>query len=557
MAGLAGAGHADGGTVTAFRRTFIQAAGLRIHYRSAGSGAPVVMLHPSPLSSQAVLPVASEVARHCEVFAPDTPGYGLSDPLPRRPRTLDEYLAPLAAMLDALGIGRCCLYGAATGAQIALEFACRHPERIELLVMDAAGHIPEARCRELVQGYFPDVAPRADGSHLLTLWGLVRDLGVFFPWNDARRGTRIERDLPAAAVMQAMLLDYLRAGSRYDWAYRSAFHNEHADRVARCRVPALLTRWPSSIALPITDALIGEGLPRNFEVLPLGPSMADRAAGIAAAVASRTAGLPVAEPRGTPAATSGFAGEIAAADGLQLHARVARAGSRRPLVALHGAGGAARLLESLLAPLAAARPVIALDLPGHGDGDQLQLLPGDLVTPLRAALDGLAVTDADLLGVGLGAGIAAALRQGEPARFGRFVAVDRSAPPGAPWPSLAPRLDGSHLLEAWFMLRDARLWLPWHERTVAAMRRAAEPDLDPAGLQAELVELMKCGEHYAAAAAREAAWRAAASDCAPGPTLILLDPDSTQATAPAGADEGVWLGATAETGEAIRTWLDG
>jgi len=521
---------------TAFRRAFVQAGALRIHYRRGGTGAPVVMLHPSPLSSSVVLPVAAEIATRCEVFAVDTPGYGLSDPLSRRPASLADYLQPLHDVLDALGIQRCCLYGAATGAQIALEFAARFPKRVALLVMDTAGHIPAPDCERLVDGYFPDVTPRADGAHLATLWGLVRDLGVFFPWNDTRRVARIRRDLPPPAVMQAMLLDYLRAGARYDWAYRPAFYNERAERLRHCRVPSVLTRWPSSIALAITDALIAEGLPANFELLPLGPSLADRAMGIADAIALRIRDLPQATGASHVVPTGRFYSQFLDAGDLQLHARMASAGAGRPLVTLHAAGASARLLEPLLAPLVARRPLIAIDLPGHGESDGSTALPADLVEPVRQALDGLAVAGADLLGDGLGATVTGALHRSDPARFGRQAVLDRRTPVGAPWPDLRPRLDGGHLFEAWHMLRDRRLWEPWHERVASAVRGDADPDLSADSLHAELVELLKCGERFPDAIRREAGSGSSRHPEAV-PMAIPADPVA------AGATIRRWLGA--------------
>jgi hypothetical protein len=72
------------------------------------------------------------------------------------------------------------------------------------------------------------------------------------------------------------------------------------------------------------------------------------------------------------------------------------------------------------------------------------------------------------------------------------------------FPDVSPRTDGAHLLAAWFMLRDRRLWLPWHRRTAAGIPRDGTPELGGRSLHAELVELMKCGEGPAAAAAVEA-----------------------------------------------------
>jgi pimeloyl-ACP methyl ester carboxylesterase len=489
-----------------FRRGFVQSGSLRVHYRTAGHGPPVVMLHPSPLSSQAVLPVATAIAGERQVFALDTPGYGLSEPLPARPASLDPYLPVIDGVLDALGIARCCLYGAATGAQLALEYASRYPRRVSLLVMDAAGHIEPEDCDRLVQGYFPDVAPRADGGHLATLWGLVRDLGVFFPWNDPRPAARIEKDLPPATFMQAMLLDYLRAGTRYDWAYRPAFHNERAERVRRCTVPGVLTRWPGSIALSITDALIEEGLPDSFRVLHLGPTLAERARGIAKAIAEGPADPAATLPVRDAAAGNGFTSALLPAGAGQLHARISNAGSGRPLLALHRAGASGRQMERWLAPLAGKRPVIALDLPDHGDNEAIDLPYADWVDLLHQAVCSLGLEQADLLGDGLGGHLAGRLHASQPRHYPQVALVSRHLPRSqdVAWPVLTPSLDGSHLFCGWYLLRDRRLWWPWDRRSAQAIRRVAE-NLGAQSLHEDWTDLMKCGERFAPLAATEAA----------------------------------------------------
>ncbi len=54
------------------------------HYRRCGSGPAVVLLHESPRSSVALLPLI-ELGDGLTIFALDTPGYGGSDPPLTRP----------------------------------------------------------------------------------------------------------------------------------------------------------------------------------------------------------------------------------------------------------------------------------------------------------------------------------------------------------------------------------------------------------------------------------------------------------------------------------------
>lgn len=478
--------------------------------RSAGSGPPVVLLHPSPLSGRAVLPVAEALRDRFTVHAIDTPGYGLSDPPSRRPDSLDDYLDDFLGALDELGVGRCAIYGAATGAQLAIALARRAPERVALLVLDAAGHFDAAETERIVGGYFPDLAPRDDGSHLATTWTMVRDLFAFFPWCDRRPSARLDRDLPPVAVLQDFLLDYLRTGERYDWAYRPAFYHERVERAREVTVPALLVRWPSSPVVGATDAMIAAGLPPNFAVLRPGPTPAERYACIAAAVRERHQAGAAAAPRCTPAPPGRFNSRWLDCGDLPLLARVQPEGDGRPLLLLHGAGGSASAMERRWAPQHPDRPRFCIELPGHGEsgpwpgGGPAQALES-LADRLESALAGLGLDEFDAVAGPLGLRVLDALRARHPGRLRRLQEVDplaRRTLPLADWlrrhaPDLAPALDGTHVWRAWQHARDAALWSPWWLRTRAAALAAPLPGA--AELQARVVDLMKAAPAYAAA----------------------------------------------------------
>lgn len=492
------------------KRAFVWVDGRQVHYRNAGRGAPVVLLHPSPLSSAAVLPVATSIAQHFEIFALDTPGYGLSDALAQRPDTLADYLPALAVTLDALGLQRVCLYGCATGAQIAIEFAKTYPERVALLVLDTAGHIPADECDAIVKDYFPDMTPQPDGRHLATLWQMLRDLFVFFPWCDTRAQSRIARDLPPPAVMQSMLLDYLRAGKDYHLAYRPAFYNERAERTQAVRVPTVLTRWQGSIALRITDDLIAAGLPANFTVLPLGASPAERTSGIAAWLQQHYApDMAVRRaPAGAPAAASRLHRGYLALDGMQLQIWQ-RSGDDgdRPLLLMHDVCGSSAVTLAGLGTTARGRTLLALDLPGHGESDAdreaASFDPQRDAQRLRTALRQLGLDSCDILAEGTARLTAAELARQQPGVVSNIALLDESsAPPSslavAAAPDLEARADGTHLLNAWHWLRDQALWR-WPGVTSATAIRDGEPGarLSADLLHLRLTELMKIGPAFA------------------------------------------------------------
>jgi pimeloyl-ACP methyl ester carboxylesterase len=110
-------------------------------------------------------------------------------------------------------------------------------------------------------------------------------------------------------------------------------------------------------------------------------------------------------------------------------------GSGRPLVLLHGGLMTAELsFAPLLAPLAADRQVIVVELQGHGHTADtgramtIEALAADVI----ALLDQLGIEQADLFGFSLGGLVGYAIARSAPARIGRLIAAsaDPYRPPG-------------------------------------------------------------------------------------------------------------------------------
>ncbi|MFK7828773.1 MAG: alpha/beta fold hydrolase [Congregibacter sp.] len=137
----------------------------QIHYREAGAGLPCVLLHPSPLSSAALVPTIDLLAPIVRCLALDTPGYGYSDPLPKSCDTSDlgPYVSAVADFVSTLGLERPILYGSATGAQIAIEFAKTHAELCGGLLLENVALFSEEERANIIDGYFPDISPKDDG----------------------------------------------------------------------------------------------------------------------------------------------------------------------------------------------------------------------------------------------------------------------------------------------------------------------------------------------------------------------------------------------------------
>jgi len=260
--------------------------GTQTHYRYHGDGLPLLLLHPSPLSSGWMEPTMAALPDGVCAIAPDTPGYGASDPLPEPSDDLSGYATWLRRFVAALGFERVGVYGSATGAQIAIEFARAWPEAAHFLVLDNAAHFTDAERDHMLAHYFPDLSPCEDGDHLRKAWEMVNATCQWFPWFEQDEEHRYA---PAGAVpletRQAMLVDQLRAGPDYARAYRGAFLNEDANRLVGVAAPTRIIRWRGGMLRRFTDRFDALGLPANIGMVHCGPTMEQRLAATRGAVA--------------------------------------------------------------------------------------------------------------------------------------------------------------------------------------------------------------------------------------------------------------------------------
>ena len=267
-------------------RGYTGPAGAQIHYRALGEGPPVCLLHASPLSSAFMIgQMQALAAAGYRAIALDTPGYGQSDPLPSPPTTLADYARAFLAGIDDLGIRSFGLYGTATGAQLALAIARMAPERVTRLVLDNCGLFTEEQVADWEPRYFPDLSPRADGSHMAKVWDIARRQFLSFPWFSEAPEHQLNRPPSPLAIVQSMANHFLLATPSYDLAYRLAFHAENATSFVGLTVPTVFIDWEGSIVRREARALIAEGLPSCVTIMTAASSMEARFDAVAAAFA--------------------------------------------------------------------------------------------------------------------------------------------------------------------------------------------------------------------------------------------------------------------------------
>jgi pimeloyl-ACP methyl ester carboxylesterase len=158
-------------------RGYVNTSDGQIHYRSAGTTGPaLVMIPESPLSTAIFEEILPELGKSLRVWAFDTPGYGMSDP-PSEPITIPEYARRILAAIDGLSIREFAIAGAHAAASIATEVACQAgPQRVTHAILTGVSVITEEeRAAFWKKGWtLRDVEPDANGAYLKAVWDFYR-----------------------------------------------------------------------------------------------------------------------------------------------------------------------------------------------------------------------------------------------------------------------------------------------------------------------------------------------------------------------------------------------
>lgn len=179
----------------------VEVGGLRVAYRRAGLGPPLVLLHGGLGDSREWRRQLEGLADEFTVLAWDAPGCGGSSDPPATFR-LPDYADCLAGFIQALDLGRPHVGGLSWGGGLALELYRRHPqiprslvlasayagwagslppevvaERLER-VMGEAERPPEQWVPGYLSGLFTDSAPAEVVEEALAMMLEVRPAGI-------------------------------------------------------------------------------------------------------------------------------------------------------------------------------------------------------------------------------------------------------------------------------------------------------------------------------------------------------------------------------------------
>jgi pimeloyl-ACP methyl ester carboxylesterase len=218
-----------------FETTFVDVRGRKTELRRAGVGRPLLYLHAAGGDTEG-LPALDVLAGERAVLLPMHPGFAGSEGL-EQIDSIEDLAFHYLELLDSLRLDQIDVIGSSYGGWIAVELACRWPERVRRMVMvDPAGlWLDEAPMTELFGAEPPELAER-----------LFRDQSL--PHAQLLRAMTDLADLPDEILLPQV--HAMAATAKVAW--NPYFHNPKLpDRLHRVTMPVLIVWGRSDGLIPL------------------------------------------------------------------------------------------------------------------------------------------------------------------------------------------------------------------------------------------------------------------------------------------------------------------
>lgn len=474
-----------------------------MHYRHAGSGPVVVMLHASPTSAKVMEPVQKIFATDFSTVAVDLPGFGLSEPLGLDVLKTEDLADAIVALLDELRIKEAAFYGRHTGAGVAVEIAHRHPTRVSMVLADGFPVFENPYSDQRLEEYLGSIDPKFDGSHLLWVWFRYRDLYVFWPWDKRSAAARADTSMPAVDSLHRGALEMLEAGNEFRKVYASAFRHAGLKMIGEVKKPVCYGNRPGDSQFHTMKKYPADSWTMEFPREQAAAAVMEREV-----LKRHPAASGFTPPENDFPVGGGFpAVGYAAFEGKQTLLRAKGFEHQGvPTLILHDLPGSSALHVGLLEEIGKSRPVFSIDLMGQGESrtsEEVDVCVETWVRQTKTAVASLGLQRVNVLALGTAAavgvelalsagdGVASLVLQSPPALDAATRAEFAEKYPVA----ADPAWDGSHLTRVFHHLRDQELWWPWYRREPGSIRRN-EPRLDPADLTLRVRECVKQPRFY-------------------------------------------------------------
>lgn len=223
-------------------RAFVRIKEGLVHYRHAGTQTedgplPLYMMHAGPGSSRGLSGLVSLLGESRQCIAADTLGFGESVPPEPEQPDLVYYADSVVRIWDALGIEKADVYGSHTGANVGMEIAIAHPDRVRKLVFDGVALFDPALAADMLENYAPEITPEPNGEHFLWAWNFIKDMGVYFPHYKRDAEHYMGREPWPPQVIHGYVIDVMKAMNHYHKGYNAVFRHKTHDRLPLVPVP--------------------------------------------------------------------------------------------------------------------------------------------------------------------------------------------------------------------------------------------------------------------------------------------------------------------------------
>ncbi len=214
---------------TFVRRAFTDSRWGQLHYRgihppeAQRTRRPLICFHASPRSGKAFVNLMKAVGTDRIVLAPDTPGFGESEP-PPEPVEIADLADVMADFVMKQGFDEVDVFGFHTGSEVATELWHKMGKMVKHIVMYSAPIFSDEELAGFRERYTP-VTFAEDGMHNVTRWQF------FWPW--------LGPEQPIENYADAFN-ETLRWGPAYSWGHRAAFNYPMAKRLKQVNCPVLV-----------------------------------------------------------------------------------------------------------------------------------------------------------------------------------------------------------------------------------------------------------------------------------------------------------------------------
>lgn len=126
---------------------YVNVNGMKTYYEVSGQGEPILVLHGAYMNLLGMAGIIAKLSETRKVYAFEMQGHGRTADIDR-PITYPNLADDAAAFMDAVGLKKADVFGYSMGAAAGLQFAIRHSDKLNKLVVastayDADGWQPE------------------------------------------------------------------------------------------------------------------------------------------------------------------------------------------------------------------------------------------------------------------------------------------------------------------------------------------------------------------------------------------------------------------------------